>query len=129
MRLITTTLFSAILLDPHKYSFGHFLKYYTSRREARKKNYSRKHECLRSKPFTKKTITNPTCLCFLLNFLHYLESACPTNFLSVRVYLWHETTHSTGLLKHANFAVWTTIWDQYLDLKWKFNIVYWQNHS
>ncbi|KAF6156953.1 hypothetical protein GIB67_039714 [Kingdonia uniflora] len=25
------------------------------------------------------------------------ESACPTNFLSVRVYLWHETTRSMGL--------------------------------
>jgi photosystem I subunit 7 len=25
------------------------------------------------------------------------ESACPTDFLSVRVYLWHETTRSMGL--------------------------------
>lgn len=25
------------------------------------------------------------------------ESICPTNFLSVRVYLWHETTRSIGL--------------------------------
>ncbi|KAI3841084.1 hypothetical protein MKW92_008833 [Papaver armeniacum] len=25
------------------------------------------------------------------------ESACPTDFLSVRVYLWHETTLSMGL--------------------------------
>ncbi|PIA51447.1 hypothetical protein AQUCO_01100347v1 [Aquilegia coerulea] len=25
------------------------------------------------------------------------ESSCPTDFLSVRVYLWHETTRSMGL--------------------------------
>ncbi|CAN7030306.1 unnamed protein product [Brassica oleracea var. botrytis] len=42
--------------------------------------------CLPSAPRTEDCVGCKRC-----------ESACPTDFLSVRVYIWHETTRSMGL--------------------------------
>ncbi|KAK2995858.1 hypothetical protein RJ640_015818 [Escallonia rubra] len=44
------------------------------------------------------------------------ESACPTDFLSVRVYLWHETTRSMGLLLHTVSSSMSTSLLQYQGL-------------